>query len=121
MLLDFIGTLPEEHGKDTILTMADLLGTDIHIAATHSMYTAAQVAVILFDEWYCENGLMLHLISDWDLLSLPNFGLHSTSLPASNLKCRPHITPKQMVVVNRQTKLSTKPSDTMWTTTQKGG
>ena len=62
--LDFIGPLPEEDGKNTILTMTDLLGADIHIAGTHSSYTAAQVTVVLFDEWYCENGLMLHLVSD---------------------------------------------------------
>ena len=68
MALDFIGPLPEEHGKDTILTMTDLLGANIRIAATHSTYTAAQVTVALFNEWYCENGLMLHLISDWDPL-----------------------------------------------------
>jgi RNase H-like domain found in reverse transcriptase/Reverse transcriptase (RNA-dependent DNA polymerase)/Integrase zinc binding domain len=66
--LDFIGPLPEEHGKDTILTMTDPLGADIRITATHSTYTAAQVAITLFDEWYCENGLMLHLISDRDPL-----------------------------------------------------
>src|SRR6202790_199921 len=64
--LDFIGPLPEENGKDTILTMTDLLSTDIRITGIHSSYTAAQVAVVLFDEWYCENGLMLHLISDRD-------------------------------------------------------
>jgi Integrase zinc binding domain len=64
--LDFIGPLPEEDGKDTILTMTDLLGADICIAGIHSTYTAAQVTVILFDGWYCENGLMLHLISDQD-------------------------------------------------------
>jgi hypothetical protein len=62
--LDFIGPLHEEDGKDTILTMTDLLGADIHITGTHSTYTPAQVAVVLFDKWYCENGLMLHLISD---------------------------------------------------------
>jgi hypothetical protein len=66
--LDFIGPLPEENGKDTILTMTDPLGADIRIAGTHSSYTAAQVAVVLFDEWYCENGLMLNLISDRDAL-----------------------------------------------------
>jgi hypothetical protein len=48
--LDFIGPLPEEHGKDTMLTMMDPLGTDIRTTTTHSTYTAAQVAVILFDE-----------------------------------------------------------------------
>ena len=66
--LDLIGPLPEEHGKDTILTMTDPLGADIRIAATHSADSAAKIAVILFDEWYCENGLMLNLISDQDLL-----------------------------------------------------
>ena len=66
--LDFIGPLPEEHGKDTILTMMDLLSANIHIMATHSTYTAAQVAMVLFNEWYCENGLMLHLISNQDPL-----------------------------------------------------
>jgi hypothetical protein len=66
--LDFIRPLPEEDGKDTILTMTDLLSADIYIAGTHSTYTAAQVAIVLFDKWYCENGLMLHLISDQDAL-----------------------------------------------------
>ena len=62
--LDFIRPLPEEDGKNIILTMTNLLSADIRIAGTHSSYTAAQVAIVLFDEWYCENGLMLHLISD---------------------------------------------------------
>ena len=48
--------------------MTDALGTDICIAGTHSTYTTAQIAVVLFDEWYCENGLMLHLVSDRDTL-----------------------------------------------------
>ena len=66
--LDFIGPLPEEDGKDTIMTMTDPLGADVRIVGTHSSYSAAQIAVILFDEWYCENGLMLHIISDRDAL-----------------------------------------------------
>jgi hypothetical protein len=48
--------------------MTDLLGTEVCLVATHSSYTAAQIAVILFDEWYCENGLMLNIISDRDAL-----------------------------------------------------
>jgi hypothetical protein len=66
--LDFIGPLPEENSKDTILTMTDPLGADIRIVGTHSSYTAAQITVVLFDEWYCENGLMINLISDRDAL-----------------------------------------------------
>ena len=66
--LDFIGPLPEEDGKNTILTMTDLLGADIRIAGTHSSSTAAQVTVVLFDEWYCDNGLMLHVVLNRDVL-----------------------------------------------------
>ena len=56
--LDFIRLLPEEDGKDTILTMTNTLGTNIKLIAIHSSYTAEQVAIIFFNEWYCENGLM---------------------------------------------------------------
>ncbi|GLB33353.1 putative retrotransposable element tf2 155 kda protein type 1-like [Lyophyllum shimeji] len=66
--LDFIGPLPEEDGKDTILTMTNLLGAEIRFAAVHSSATAADIAVVLFDEWYCENGLMRQIISDRDAL-----------------------------------------------------
>ena len=66
--LDFVGPLPKEGGKDTILTMTDLLGAEVRLAPIHSTATAAEVAVVLFDEWYCENGLMKQIISDRDPL-----------------------------------------------------
>ena len=66
--LDFVGPLPEEGGKDTILTMTDLLGAEIRLAPVHSTATAAEIAVVLFDEWYCENGLMRQIITDRDAL-----------------------------------------------------
>ena len=66
--LDFVGPLPEEGGKDTILTMTDLLGAEIRLAPIHSTATAAEVAVVLFNEWYCENGLMQQIITDRDTL-----------------------------------------------------
>ena len=62
--LDFVGPLPEKGGKDTILTMMDLLGAEIQLAPIHSTAIAAEVAVVLFDEWYCENSLMRQIISD---------------------------------------------------------
>ena len=64
----FVGPLPEEGGKDTILTMTDLLGAEVRLAPIHSTATAAEVAVVLFDEWYCENGLMQQIITDRDHL-----------------------------------------------------
>jgi len=66
--LDFVGPLPEEEGFDTVLTITDTLRADIHLIPIHSTYTAAQIATVVFDHWYCENGLMLHLISDRDPL-----------------------------------------------------
>jgi hypothetical protein len=66
--LDFVGPLPEEGGKDTILTMTDLLGAEVRLAPVHSAATAAEIAVVLFDEWYCENGLMRQIITDRDTL-----------------------------------------------------
>jgi len=66
--LDFVGPLPLDQGYDMILTMTDLLGAEVRASPTHSKATAADVALIIFDEWYCENGLMLRLISDRDHL-----------------------------------------------------
>ena len=63
-----MGPLPEEGGKDTILTMTDLLGAEVRLAPIHSTATAAEVAVVLFDEWYCENRLMQQIITDRDHL-----------------------------------------------------
>lgn len=66
--LDFVGPLPKEEGKDTILTMTDLLGAEVRLAPIHSSATAKEIAVVLFDEWYCENGLMRQIITDRDPL-----------------------------------------------------
>ena len=63
-----MGPLPEEGGKDTIMMMTDLLGAEVRLAPIHSTATAAEVAVVLFDEWYCENGLMQQIITDRDAL-----------------------------------------------------
>ena len=99
--LDFIGPLPEEHGKDTILTMMDLLSTNIQITATHSNYTAAQVAIVLFNEWYCENGLMLCLISDWDLLFTAKLWTALHKLTSIKLKMSTSSTLRQTAVVKQ--------------------
>ena len=66
--LDFIGLLLEEDSKDTILTMTDNLSANVQLIAIHSSYTTDQVALAFFDEWYCENGLMRHLVLDCDAI-----------------------------------------------------
>ena len=55
--LDFIGPLPLDEGFDCILTMTDRLGSDIRIVPTKTNITTEDLAVIFFNNWYCENGL----------------------------------------------------------------
>jgi len=66
--LDFIRLLPEEDDFNSVLTITNALSVDIWLIPVNTSYTAAQVAVVLFDDWYYKNGLMLRLISDQDSL-----------------------------------------------------
>ena len=71
--MDFIGPLPTDEGYDCILTFTDRLGSDIRIIPTTCTLTAQNLAKIFFDEWYCENGLPLEIISDRDKLFVSHF------------------------------------------------
>ena len=71
--IDFLGLLPKDHGFNTIVTMTDRLGVDIHIAPTHMDITAEQFSVLFFDIWYCENSLPLEIVSDRDKLFVSTF------------------------------------------------
>ena len=66
--IDFIGPLPVDNGFNTIITFTDRLGSDIQIIPTVSSLTAEKLAELFFDKWYCENGLPLDIVSDWDTL-----------------------------------------------------
>jgi hypothetical protein len=55
--MDFIGPLLLDKNFNCILTIMDRLGSDIRIIPTRSDITAEDLAVIFFDNWYCENGL----------------------------------------------------------------
>ena len=83
-VLDFIGPLPEDNGKNCILTFTDHLGMDIRIIPTRTDITVEQLAVIFFDEWYCENGLPTDIVSDRDKLSFQDFGKPCIGSPVSN-------------------------------------
>jgi len=78
--LDFIGPLPEDNGKNCILTMTDRLGgADIRLIPTRTNATAEETAALFFEHWYCENGLPSELVSDRDKLFVSRFwkALHS--------------------------------------------
>jgi len=85
--LDFVGPLPEDEGCNMILTMTDRLGSDVRIIPTRDTLTAEQLAVLFFDNWYCENGLPLELISDRDKLFISRFWKHFSLLTGIKHKC----------------------------------
>lgn len=66
IVMDFVGPLPEDEGYDCILTITDRLGSDIQIIPMRTDVTAEDLAVIFIDNWYCENGLPLEIVSDRD-------------------------------------------------------
>jgi hypothetical protein len=65
--MDFIGPLPEDSGFNAILTVTDRLAhADIRIIPTRMDVSAADTALLLYDNWYLENGLPLDIVSDRD-------------------------------------------------------
>ena len=50
--IDFIGPLPEDDGKDCIISFMDCLGSDIQLAATRMDLNAEELAYLFFDKWY---------------------------------------------------------------------
>jgi hypothetical protein len=71
--IDFIGPLPEDEGFNCIVTFMDHLNSDVRVVPTRTDTTAEELAVLFFDEWYCENGLPLEIISDCDKLFVSKF------------------------------------------------
>ena len=71
--MDFISLLPWNGDYNSILTITDCLGSDIHIIPTTTTLTAKQLAELFFTNWYCKNGLLLDIVSDRDKLFLACF------------------------------------------------
>ena len=84
--IDFIGPLPLDNGYDSIVTFTDRLGSDIRIVPTTTTLTAENMAQLFFDNWYCENGLPLEIISDRDKLFLSRFWKELHKLTGIKLK-----------------------------------
>lgn len=80
--LDFVGPLPVEGGKDTILTMTDLLGAEIRLAPVHS------TAQLLTLRWcYLMSGIVKMASYDRSSptpFSHPSYGWPYTSLQGLN-------------------------------------
>jgi hypothetical protein len=84
--MDFIGPLSMDNKFDCILTITDRLGANIRIIPTQADLTAENLAVLFFDNWYCENGLPNNIVCNWDKLFVLHFWKALTKLTGVKLK-----------------------------------
>ena len=84
--MDFVGPLPLDEGYDCILSITDRLGSDVRIIPTKINITAQDLAVVFFDNWYCENGLPTDIVCDRDKLFVSRFWEALTKLTGIKLK-----------------------------------
>ena len=84
--LDFVGPLPEDEGYNCLLTMTDRLGSDYRLIPTRTDASAEDIALLVFDNWYCENGLPSNFVSDRDKLFVSRFWKALTKLTGVKLK-----------------------------------
>jgi hypothetical protein len=66
--MDFVGPLPLDELYDCILTITNRPGSDIRIIPTRTNITAEELAILFFNNWYCENSLPSNTICDHDKL-----------------------------------------------------
>lgn len=92
--MDFIGPLPEDKGFNCILSMTDCLNSDACIIPTHRDIMVEQLALLFFNEWYCENALPLDFITDMDKLFVSKFWKHLMILTGVKHKCAMAYHPK---------------------------
>ena len=74
--MDFIGPLPNDNGFNCLLTVTDRLNSDYRFIPTTTHASAEDTATLFFNNWYCENGLPLSIISDRDKLFTSRFWAH---------------------------------------------
>jgi hypothetical protein len=84
--MDFVGPLPLDKGYDCILSITDRLGSDVRIIPTNINIIAQDLAVVFFDNWYCENGLPADIVCDHDKLFVSQFWKALTMLTGMKLK-----------------------------------
>ena len=68
--IDFSGPLLPDSG---FTSLTDRLGSNIHIIPSNTSMTAEELALSFFNNWYCENGLPLEIVSDHDKLFVFHF------------------------------------------------
>jgi len=84
--MDFVGPLPMDQGFDCLLSITDRIGSDIWIIPTNTTISAEELAVLFFDNWYCENGLPANIVCDRDKLFVSRFWKALTKLTGVKMK-----------------------------------
>jgi hypothetical protein len=84
--LDLVGPLSENEECNCILTLTNKLGLDIHLIPTRTDISTTCLPSILFNEWYCKNGLPLELISDCNKFFILKFWKALHTLTGIHLK-----------------------------------
>lgn len=84
--LNFIGPLPKDNEYNCILTMTNCLGSNYCLIPTTTNASAEEIALLIFDNWYCKNGLPNDFISDGDQLFILHFWKALTKLTSVSLK-----------------------------------
>ena len=82
--VDFVRPLPESKDRDgsynSIMVIIDLLTTMIHLVPSRMMYTAKDIAELMFAEVYKLHGLPRTIVSDRDILFMSLFWMHLNKL-----------------------------------------
>ena len=84
--IDFIGPLPEDDSKNSIIMFTDHLGSDIQLVASRTDISAEDLAYLFFNKWYCKNGLPSEILSDRDKLFISRFWKSLHKLTGIKLK-----------------------------------
>ena len=92
--INFVGPLPLDEGYNSFVTFTDCLGLDIRIVPMTTTLTMEKFAELFFEHWYCENGLPLESVSDWDKIFLLCFWKELHKLTGIKLKMSTAYHPK---------------------------
>jgi hypothetical protein len=92
--MDFVGPLPSDHSLDCLLTITDRIGSNIRIIPTNTTISAEHLALLFFDNWYCENGLPSSIACNNDKPFVSQFWKALTKLTGVKLKMSTAYHPK---------------------------
>jgi hypothetical protein len=84
--IDFIGPLPPDSGFNQITSLTDCPGSDVRIIPSNTSMTTEELALPFFNNWYCENGLPLEIVSDGDKLFVSHFWKALHALTSTKIK-----------------------------------